>query len=100
MGIQSTALVNAVAIIHPAFLEPSDADKVAAPLCIIDSKDEDVKVVDALEAALRKKPFGDKVFRKRYGNIFHGFCAGRANYGDEENAKYAREVPSLHFPLA
>lgn len=45
---------------------------------------------------LQKKPFGQKCFRHRY-EIFHGFCAGRANYEDPQNGKLAREVrfPSL-----
>ena len=47
---------------------------------------------------LQKKPFGKKCFRHRY-EIFHGFCAGRANYEDPENGKLARDVQPLKDPL-
>lgn len=92
MSIQASKHVGAAAIVHPAFIEVSDAEKVSVPLCLIDSKDEDIKTMDEFTDELKKKPFGDKVRRKRYNTMFHGFCAGRANYGDEENSKKANEV--------
>jgi dienelactone hydrolase len=94
MVVSATQLVDAAAIVHPAFIEVSDADKVAAPLFLIDTKDEDKATMDKFTEALKKKPFGEKVQRKRFDDTFHGFCAGRANYGDEKNAKYANEVRS------
>jgi dienelactone hydrolase len=92
MVVSATKLVDAAAIVHPAFIEVSDADKVVAPLFLIDTKDEDKDTMDKFTEALKKKPFGEKVQRKRFDDTFHGFCAGRANYGDEKNAKYANEV--------
>lgn len=92
MVVSATQLVDAAAIVHPAFIEVSDADKVATPLFLIDTKDEDKDTMDKFTEALKKKPFGEKVERKRFDDTFHGFCAGRANYGDEKNAKYANEV--------
>ena len=93
MVICASKYVSAAALVHPAFIEVSDAEKVAAPLCLIDSKDEDKGTMDKFIEEVKKKPFGEKVVRKRYDTMFHGFCAGRANYGDEENAKKANEVP-------
>ena len=98
MAVQSTKLVSAAALVHPAFIEVSDADKVVAPLCIIDSKDEDAATFDKFEAALKKKPFGDKIKRRRFDTMFHGFCAGRANYDDPMNAKEANAVFPKYFP--
>ena len=92
MAVSATKYVGAAALVHPAFIEVSDAEKVAAPLCLIDSKDEDKETMDKLIEEVKKKAFGEKVFRKRYDTMFHGFCAGRANYGDKENAKKANEV--------
>jgi dienelactone hydrolase len=97
MTIQACKHASAVALVHPAFIEVSDAEGVSVPLCLIDSKDEDKKTMDQLIEELEKKPFGDKVKRKRY-DMFHGFCAGRANYGDEENSKKAREVNTPPSP--
>lgn len=92
MAVSASKYVGAVALVHPAFIELSDADKVMSPLCLIDSKDEDKKAMDEMYAAVEKKAFGGKCFRNRYDDQFHGFCAGRANYGDEDNGKRAREV--------
>ena len=92
MASQATKYVGAAAMVHPAFTEVSDAEKIVAPLALLDTKDEDKDTMDKFIAEVKKKPFGDKVFRKRFDNTFHGFCAGRANYGDEENAKYAKEA--------
>ena len=92
MAVSASKYVGAVALVHPAFIEVSDAEKVVAPLCLIDTKDEDKEIMDKLIEEVKKKPFGDKVFRHRYDNTFHGFCAGRANYSDEDNAKLANEV--------
>ena len=50
--------------------------------------------MDKFYDVLQKKPFGKKCFRHRY-EIFHGFCAGRANYEDPENGKLARDVRPL-----
>jgi dienelactone hydrolase len=94
MAVQATKYVGAVALVHPAFLEVSDAGKVVAPLCLLDTKDEDKATMDKFIEEVKKKDFGEKVYRKRYDNTFHGFCAGRANYGDPENAKLANEVTS------
>jgi dienelactone hydrolase len=91
MAISATKHVRAAALVHPAFIEVSDAEKAVVPICLLDSKDEDKETMDKFIGEVKKKPFGNKVFRKRY-DIFHGFCAGRANYGDEDNAKKANEV--------
>lgn len=91
MAISATKHVRAAALVHPAFIEVSDAEKAVVPICLLDSKDEDKETMDKFIGEIKKKPFGNKVFRKRY-DIFHGFCAGRANYGDEDNAKKANEV--------
>jgi hypothetical protein len=92
MAVQSTKLVGPAGIVHPAFIQTSDANEVSAPIILIDSKDEDKQAMDAFINEVKKKSFGDKVVRKRYDDMFHGFCAGRANYGDELNGKKAREV--------
>ena len=94
MASQATKYVGAAAMVHPAFTEVSDAEKIVAPLALLDTKDEDKATMDKFIEEVKKKPFGDKVFRKRFDKTFHGFCAGRANYGDEGNAKYANEAYS------
>lgn len=95
MASKATKYVGAAAMVHPAFTEVSDADSIVAPLALIDTKDEDKDTMDKFIEKVKAKPFGDKVFRKRFDNTFHGFCAGRANFQDEENAKLANEVWSL-----
>jgi len=90
-AIKATKYVRAAAVVHPAFLEVSDVDGISCPFALIDSEDEPKETMDKIWEALQQKPFGNKCFRKRY-EIFHGFCAGRANYKDEKNGKLAREV--------
>lgn len=97
MAVSASKYVGAVALVHPAFIEISDAEKIASPLCLIDTKDEDKKTMDQFFEEVKKKPFGDKVFRHRFDTTFHGFCAGRANYADEDNAKQAKEVNNLLY---
>jgi hypothetical protein len=92
MAVKATKLVGPSALVHPAFIEDSDAKNVAAPILLIDSKDENKKAMDSFIELVKKKPFGDKVVRHRYDDMFHGFCAGRANFGDEQNGKRANEV--------
>lgn len=89
--VNSVKLFKAAAVVHPAFLEVSDADKISVPFALIDSEDEPKETMDELYSVLEKKPFADKNFRHRY-EIFHGFCAGRANYEDPKNGKLAREA--------
>jgi len=92
MALLSTKLVGPAGIIHPAFLQTSDAAEVYAPILLIDTKDEDKAAIEEFIGEVKKKPFGDKVVHKRYDDMFHGFCAGRANYGDSANGKRAKEA--------
>jgi dienelactone hydrolase len=98
MSLQASHLVGATAIVHPAFIEVTDVEKVQSALCIVDSKDEDEATFDKFTEEAKKK-FGDKIWRKRYGDMFHGFCAGRANYADPENGKQANSVLNLDAKL-
>jgi hypothetical protein len=91
MTVKASHYVSAAAIVHPAFTQVSDAELVSCPLALIDSTDEPKDTMDAFIAAVESKVGEDKVFRKRY-DTFHGFCAGRANYGDEKNARQAKEA--------
>jgi dienelactone hydrolase len=95
MAVLSTKLVGPAGIIHPAFLQTSDAAEVYAPILLIDTKDEDKAAMEEFIGEVKKKPFGDKVVHKRYDDMFHGFCAGRANYGDDANGKRAKEVDPI-----
>jgi dienelactone hydrolase len=96
MALLSTKLVGPAALVHPAFIQTSDAQEAMAPILLIDTKDEDKAAMEEFIGEVKKKSFGGKVQHKRYGEMFHGFCAGRANYGDEKNATEAKKVPHCH----
>ena len=71
IAVQSTTLVGAAAAVHPAFLEVADADKIVRPFCLLPSKDEDKKTMDALFDKIKAKPIiGEKsvykVFSKQH----------------------------------
>ena len=92
MAVKASKHFDASAIVHPAFIQDSDANDISTPFCLIDSSDEPKDVMDSFITKVEGKVGKDNVFRNRY-DTFHGFCAGRANYQDEKNAKDANDVP-------
>lgn len=44
---------NAVAEVHPAMVDPSDADKITVPLCMLASKDENPEDVKKFKEGLK-----------------------------------------------
>lgn len=57
---------------HPAMVDPNDAKNITVPICVLASKDEDPKAMEAFKANLKVKhhveTFGDQV---------HGWMAAR-----------------------
>ncbi|CEG70192.1 hypothetical protein RMATCC62417_06134 [Rhizopus microsporus] len=80
-------------LIHPSFVDPKDAETANAPILAIPSKDEP----DMTEYMniLHKKPFGNLCEHHRFDDMFHGFCAARGDYNDENNKKRATEAIQL-----
>lgn len=81
------------ALIHPSFVDNSDAEKAGTPILAVPSKDE----FDMTEFfnILSKKPFGDKCKHVRFDDVEHGFCASRGDYEDPLYAKRANDAIKL-----
>ncbi|KIO26768.1 hypothetical protein M407DRAFT_197311 [Tulasnella calospora MUT 4182] len=85
-------VVDATVVIHPGAVDPQDAEGVAVPFAMYDSKDEDKEKCDAFMKALESKPFAAKNERKRYDTMHHGWAAARGNLENEENLKEFKDV--------
>ena len=44
---------SAVAEVHPAMVDPKDAENITVPICMLASKDEDADAVKSFEKALK-----------------------------------------------
>ncbi|KAG6891405.1 hypothetical protein C0992_007629 [Termitomyces sp. T32_za158] len=75
---------DAVAIVHPAMLSATDAEKLTVPLGIYISKDEPL---DEVLDVISKKSFAPKNDSKHYANMFHGWAAARGDLKNAENKK-------------
>ncbi|KAG6919574.1 hypothetical protein DXG01_004237 [Tephrocybe rancida] len=78
---------DAVAVIHPAMLSATDADKLTIPLGIYISKDESSDEYNKIVDIIGKKSFAEKNDKKNYTNMFHGWAAARADLTNAENKK-------------
>ena len=69
---QSGTPFTAVATAHPAMVDPNDAKGITVPICMLPSKDEDPKAVEAFKNELKVKnhieTFPDQI---------HGWMAAR-----------------------
>lgn len=76
----------ALARSRASFIDLEDAEKVNVPVCLLPSKDEDKKTVDAVYEALEKKNPGQN-FIKWYNNDVHGWAAARADLSGNEHTE-------------
>ncbi|RYO74759.1 hypothetical protein DL766_009583 [Monosporascus sp. MC13-8B] len=72
---------------HPAMVDPSEADKIKVPFCMLASKDEKAEDVEKFEAGLTAAPKHVEIF----GDQVHGWMAARADLEDERvRSEYKR----------
>jgi dienelactone hydrolase len=73
---------SAAAQVHPAMIDPADAEKCTIPMCVLASKDEPVDAV---------KKYGEALTTKKHVETFdtqiHGWMAARADLEDEQVKK-------------
>jgi len=82
----------AVAQIHPAMVDPKDAEKLTVPIANFPSKDEPKEDVEKFEAEVQKKPFASECEYKTYPENHHGWASARADLKDETNFKAFQDV--------
>jgi len=85
---------KAAAECHPAMVDPSEAEKIKIPLCMLASKDEPEEDVKKFEANLK----GEKHV-ETFGDQIHGWMAARSDLEDERvKNEYERGYQTLlHF---
>ena len=70
---------SAVAEVHPAMVDASDAEKVTVPLCMLASKDEKPEDVKKFKEALKVdnhvETFGDQVHVRTSSGNLRGICS-------------------------
>jgi dienelactone hydrolase len=82
---------TAIATCHPSFIDVEDADKVNVPVCLLPSKDEDKKTVNAVYEKLEQKNPGQNTI-KWYDNDVHGWAAARGDLSGNEHTKAYQEA--------
>ncbi|PKI84675.1 carboxymethylenebutenolidase [Malassezia vespertilionis] len=90
---QSSPFVG-VALVHPAFVAPEDANNVTVPIAFFPSKDEPKKDTDEFWRLLKEKApkAAEKSEYVYYGENHHGFAAARADLKDPSNFKAYEDV--------
>nr|CDI52577.1 dienelactone hydrolase [Melanopsichium pennsylvanicum 4] len=83
---------DAVGQVHPAMVDPKDAEKLTVPIANFPSKDEPKDDVDKFEAEVQKKSFANQSVYKLYPDSHHGWASARADLKDEGNKKNFQDV--------
>jgi len=76
---------DAVASVHPGFVEEADAHSLTVPLGFFPSKDENRELCDKVSEIVAQKPFADKNKYIYYETQRHGFAGARGDLSDPEN---------------
>jgi len=79
---QGESLFKAAVSVHPAMVDPADAEKLSIPFAMLPSKDEDKDACEKHKAA-QKTPG----FTEYFPSQVHGFMAARADLSDPEVKK-------------
>jgi len=66
LGAHKGSPFAASAQVHPAMINPADAENLDKPTALFPSKDEDAEDVKKFWAVVEKKPFADKCVHKTY----------------------------------
>lgn len=96
IAVQATVVdpwYTGVALIHPAKLELSDAEKVQAPVLLLPSKDEP-DLTEFFEI-IKKKSFGAQSYHQRFDDMHHGWVAARGDFKDPLNKQRASEAVQI-----
>ncbi|TKY87114.1 hypothetical protein EX895_003791 [Sporisorium graminicola] len=83
---------TSVAQVHPAMVDPKDAEKLTVPIASFPSKDEPKEQVDKFQEVVQQKPFAKDSVYKLYPDSHHGWAAARADLSDEGNLKNFQDV--------
>ncbi|KAJ3178617.1 hypothetical protein HDU87_003440 [Geranomyces variabilis] len=83
---------DAIAQIHPARLEPHDADNLTVPIASFISDDESIDAQNKLMEIANKKEFASLNQFHHYAGLHHGFAGSRADLTDPKVAAAFEDV--------
>ncbi|PWN48565.1 alpha/beta-hydrolase [Violaceomyces palustris] len=83
---------SSVAQVHPAMVDPKDAENLTVPVANFPSKDEPQDAVDQFEKVVQSKPFASQSVYKLYKENHHGWAAARADLKDQKNLEAFQDV--------
>lgn len=100
-----------MALIHPSFFQPEDADNVAVPVALLPSQGEDNDIMNAFWDRIQTKDIAKQSVRQDFVsanvlntqndkrllifwqlNVHHGFASARSNWDDPHLASKARDA--------
>lgn len=82
---QEGSLFEASAQVHPSLLDINDASKVAIPMVVLPSMDEDVEMIEKWTAAL--KAVSPLSYSETFDDQVHGWMTSRADFNDVHKFK-------------
>ncbi|KDQ20450.1 hypothetical protein BOTBODRAFT_26457 [Botryobasidium botryosum FD-172 SS1] len=83
---------DAVASVHPAFIDDADARDLTVPIGFFPVKDHRLEQVEKVRDIIAQKPFADKNTYHLYDTIRHGFAGARGDLGNSESKKQYEHV--------
>jgi hypothetical protein len=100
---------NAIALAHPSFWQPEDADNMTVPIALLPSQGEDRGIMNEFWDRIQKKPFANKCVREDFVRDFllfaesgswyyiqldvhHGFASARSDWSDPRLAGRAKDA--------
>ncbi|KAI8818509.1 dienelactone hydrolase [Fimicolochytrium jonesii] len=90
---QNPTAFSAIAQVHPARMEPEDAEGLTIPLASYISDDESVDAQKQLEEIMSRKKFDNKLNDfKHFVGMHHGFAGSRADLSNEVGAENFQDV--------
>jgi len=93
-GSVAPQYLKGVAALHPALVDPKDAEALKVPIAMFPSKDEDKEVLTKQWKIVESKEFASKSAYRYYGEMIHGFAGSRADLSNPDNARDFGDVYS------
>jgi len=92
-GVSEVDDIKAAALLHPAFIESTDAEAAKGPVLFLPSKDEADMI--PLYEIVKQRLGEENTEHHRFDDMHHGFAAARGDWKDELQRKRAEEAISL-----
>ena len=108
-------LFRSMALVHPSFFQPEDADNVSVPIALLPSQGEDKDVMNGFWDKIQEKDIAKQSIRQDFVgskspgissviilltgisqlDVHHGFASARSNWADPHLASRAAEAYAI-----